>query len=54
MAKNKTTYESSEQSIPAHVYDSFARILLPIIKEDFNSGKWQKEFEQWKESQKQK
>ena len=56
MAKKETTatYETNEQKIPSHIYDSFARCLLPLIKTYYESDEGKQAFEEWKESQNKK
>lgn len=41
--------EKTSQEIPDHVIESFARCLLPVILEYFDSDEGQREFEQWME-----
>ena len=55
MAKKKTTatYETNEQKIPTHVYDSFARCLLPLIKTYYESDEGKQLFEEWKKEKNQ-
>lgn len=55
MAKKKTTatYETNEQKIPTHVYDSFARCLFPLIKTYYESDEGKQLFEEWKKEKNQ-
>lgn len=44
---DKNVAKKTPPDVPGHVIESFARCLLPGIREYFDSGEGQKEFEKW-------
>ncbi len=45
--------KKSNNTIPKHELESLARVLLPSIREFFNSEEGRREFEEWKKQKEQ-
>ncbi len=51
MSKNRSLQTLQDIELPQSIVESFARFLVPVIRDYYESEEGQREFEQWQRQQ---